>query len=147
MAISHEYASTAAENRILISGENDLILRGKNSSVTLQYSTAQSRWVVINKLNNVQTWYRNDVFLLDSLKNDVITTGTAITQNTGILSVSIINNSSPPIPQSELDNIAIEYIEVQNGEINVRIYNKNPDTAPGNNRWSYVVCSLAITYN
>jgi len=47
MTIVHDATSTAA-NRIYCPGANNFVLVGQYATVTLQYNSSQSRWVIIN---------------------------------------------------------------------------------------------------
>jgi len=51
MTLVHDATSTSA-NRIVCPGERNLTLSGRHSSVTFQYSKAQSRWIIASHSDN-----------------------------------------------------------------------------------------------
>ena len=142
MYIAHENSSSTAANRIFIAGERDLMLRGRHSSVTLQYNTIQSRWIVLNKYMNVETYYTNVITALDGFKTTYTLIAPSVTANSGV-NVSLVNNHG--LPDAEKYNIIVEYVEAQDGIVVFRINNKNPDTQPGP-QVTFVLLQYAFTY-
>ncbi len=132
MNIVHNSGGTAA-NRILVPGAKDMQVRGQYATVSLQYSANQSRWVVLNKYNHVETWYYYPATITPGR-----TTFTGLIPSVTLNSSVSVNFVGPITPLWSLDFV-IEYIESQNGSVVFRIYN--------NNIYTYTNMVFAITVN
>lgn len=132
MNISHDSGGAAA-NRVLVPGAKDLQVRGQYATISLQYSANQSRWVVLNKYNHVETWYYPPTNIAPGTTT---LTGT-IPGVTGASSVSVNFIGTLPAWSS---NLYLEYIESRNGAVVFRVYNNTWGT-------TYTNLQFAITVN
>ncbi len=142
MLIEHDNSFSEESNRIYISGEREQVVRGRYATVTLQYSATQNRWLVLNGIDHVETWYAYDQFggPLRIARNSsrTFTIGTpGVTPDTGVISVNFQGNMDPFHSQ----HLVIEYVEVQTDQIIVRIKNRRT----GRPYWTFF--ALAITIN
>ncbi|MDC8000602.1 hypothetical protein POV26_06115 [Aequorivita todarodis] len=116
MTIVHDNISTAA-NRIYVPGEKNLLVRGRYSTITLQYSLSLQRWVLMDKMNHIETWYHGPVTV-----NSGYNTYTAIipeATNGSSASVNFVGN----INNADAADLYIEFIETRAGQVVFRIYN------------------------
>ncbi len=146
--IDASVSGSVAANRIIVPNRKDFQVRGKYASVTLQYIATTKRWTIVNGLNNVQTWYtQNLVRLIDGRKTTLTVNGPFITSTSGV-SVNIVNATG--LPDAEKYNIIVEYVEVNNGYIIVRFNNKNAQTSgwcqPNGNFCSFVDILPGLTF-
>ncbi len=116
MTIIHDGAATAA-NGIYISGEKDVILTGRYTTVSLQYSSSLSRWIFKDKLNHIETRYHGPVTI-----NPGYNTYTALVTDATVGSSASVNFAGT-IDSADAADLIIEYIEVQAGQVIFRIYN------------------------
>ena len=116
MTIIHDGAATAS-NGIYISGEKDLFLTGRYTTISLQYNSSLSRWILKDKLNHIETWYHGPV-TIDPGYN----TYTAIIPDATTGSSASVNFAGT-INSSDAEDLIIEYIETQAGQVIFRIYN------------------------
>ncbi|MDC8000600.1 hypothetical protein POV26_06105 [Aequorivita todarodis] len=143
MLIVNNSGSSTAANRIFLPGQSEYMVRGRYATITLQYSANQSRWILLNNMNRVQTYYTPATFLNDGAKTTITITAPEVTQTSGI-TINLVNNSG--LPDSEKFNLIVEYVEAKNGSLIFRVNNKNPQT--GFPPWIYsgVTVQYALTY-
>jgi len=115
MTIKHNNSGSMQDNSIYVAGEKDLQLRGRFTAITLQYSKSLKKWVLLNKLNHIETYHDSQNITARSSKLYT----TSIPGATPNSSVSV--NFSGPVAQAS--SFYIEYIEVRNNEVAYRIYN------------------------
>ncbi len=121
MTLIHNNNSTAA-NRIYIPGEKDLTVRGRYASITLQYNAALNRWVLLDKLNHLETWYLFPLTINPGLN---VYTATLPGATSGS---SFSVNFTGPINPAIAANLLIEYTESQTGALLFRIRNTSLST-------------------
>ncbi|MGB3342528.1 MAG: hypothetical protein WBA61_01315 [Aequorivita sp.] len=147
MNIIHD-ALSVAENRIQLPNGRDYHLHGKYTSVTFQYNATNKRWNLVNGLNNVQTWYLDGTTNLIDGRKTIVTVNAPFVTSTDGVSVSIVNLTGLG---DEKFNIIVEYVEVINKNVIVRINNKNPQTSwfctPWGGLCSSVDIGMAFTFN
>ena len=116
MTIVNNNTSTVA-NRIYVPGEKNLLIRGRYSTITLQYSLSLQRWVLMDKMNHIETWYYGPV----TVNSGYNTYAASIPQATigSSASVNFVGN----INASDAVDLYIEFIETRAGEVVFRIYN------------------------
>lgn len=117
MIISHDI-SGAVNNRIYVPAEQDLILTGRYSSVTLIYSNAQNRWIVQNKLSDETLWYYPPINILANTTYTI----TAGIPNCNIYS-SVSVNLSGDWAISPSDDITIHHVEARTGAVRFIVSN------------------------
>ncbi|QQX76816.1 MULTISPECIES: hypothetical protein [Aequorivita] len=116
MTLSHNSGGSGA-NRINVPGATDLILRGQYASVTLQYNTNYNRWVVLNEVNHIETFYGPLPFIANGL--NVYTFNV-----TGVTASSTVSaNLVGPVPAAIANNLSVENVEARPDVIVLRIYN------------------------
>ncbi len=133
MTITNNSTSVAA-NRIYVSGDKDLLLRGIYTTVTLQYSASLSKWVLLDKMNHIETWYLTSATIAASSA----TTFTATIPNLSALSSASVNFVGT-INTTAAASLYIQYVEAQSGQVVFRI--NNTATSAVNN------VTFAITVN
>ncbi|WP_310992310.1 hypothetical protein [Aequorivita marina] len=114
MTIKHNTGGSSANRRIYVPGENDLQLRGRYTAITLQYSMELERWILLNKLNHIET-HRDTKTIANG--SNLYTTSIAGATTSSSVNVNFSGNISNP------DNLFIEYIESRNGSVAYRIRN------------------------
>ena len=139
MLITHENTFSNAENRILVAEEKDFYVRGKDASITLQYSASQNRWILLNKLNNAETWYTDGFVGLRRNRKTTVTITDPDIKSTSSISINLVNNHG--LSDTRKFNLIVEYIEAQDGQFIFRVNNKN--TSPN---WIYVQYAFTINY-
>lgn len=119
MILEHNVGGPGA-NRIFIPGEEDLVLTGRYSSVTLMYSDNQNRWIVQNKLNDVTSWYYPPTDILAATTYNLTATIPNCTSFSSV-SVSLVGDWSAATQPT--DEITIHHIEARNGEVRFVVSN------------------------
>lgn len=122
MFIINNSTYSSAANRISLPGQSEFMLRGKYATITLQYRANQSRWVLLNNLNRVQTYYTPLTSLQNNRKTVITINAPTITKTSG-LTINLVNNSG--LLDSVKFNLIVEYVEAQDGYIKFRVNNKN----------------------
>ncbi|MFD2914409.1 hypothetical protein [Psychroserpens luteus] len=117
MVIEHNIGGAAA-NRILIPSEQDLILTGRYSSITLMYSSAQNRWIVQNKLSDTTYWYYPPSNI-DANTTYNLTATIPSCNSFSSVNVSLIGDWGGTIG----NNITIHSVEARTGEVRFVISN------------------------
>lgn len=125
MTIGNNGTTSSAINRINVPGNKDLLVRGQNAVVTLQYNTTLNRWIVQNEVNHIETYYA----LLGSISFGSNSFTVAIPGVTGASTASI--NFVGPVPNSVSNNLLIEYIETKPGNVKFRIFSTSFGTITG----------------
>jgi hypothetical protein len=119
ITIKHNYAGSAAANRIYAPGERDYYLTGKYTTLTFHYSKTLACWVLENQLNHIETWYHGPV----TVANGYNTYTAIIPEATFASSVSV--NFMGNIDSTAAQSLIIEFIESRNGEVLFRILNNS----------------------
>ena len=114
MTVKNESSASDETNRIYVPGEKDFTLKGKHTSVTLQYSNFFNRWLLLNKSNHMETWEYNHNIVSG---NNILTA--LIPGATRSSSVSV--NFSGDITNS--NDLFLEYVESRNESVVFRIRN------------------------
>lgn len=114
MTIKNNSNSSVATNRIYVPAEKDLHLRGQYTTITLRYSNSLNRWILLDKLNHIETWKdRKNIG-----ENKTVLFSTTIPQVTKESSVTV-NFSN--IPSNLKNHLFIEYVEARDGQVDYRI--------------------------
>ena len=132
MTLVNDATSTAA-NRIFIPGSKDLLLRGAYTTVSLQYVSSLSRWVLLDKMNHIETWYHGPVTIAAGYNTITATITSATTASSSF--VSFVG----PITTANAANLSIQYVESQSGQVIFRVYNSSASSISN--------ISFAITIN
>ena len=127
MFISHNSTSSVAANRIYVPSGKDLMVRGLNASITLRYNASLAKWVLLDKLNHVETWYSGVLVIPDGLTTTLTVTSPGVTPTSSI-AITLVGFYSTPV--ADKYNISIEYVEAQTNQFIFRMNNTNPDTDP-----------------
>ena len=115
MTIVNNNNSTAA-NRIYVPGEKNLLIRGIYSTITFQYSLSLQRWVLMDKMNHIETWYHGPVTISAGYNTYTATIPEATIGSSA--SVNFVGNISSTA-------LIIEFIETRAGQVVFRIYNSS----------------------
>ncbi len=123
MTIRHNSNSSTNANRIYVPGEKDLQLRGRYTAITLQYSKEFQRWVLLNKLNHIETWRFSKSFVSGTQTYiEIIPQATA---------ESSVNVNFGNIASNRRNNLYIEYVESQDGQVVYRVRNTRGSSISG----------------
>ncbi len=125
MTIAHNNNASNGARRIFVPGEKDFIVTGQFSTITLQYNGFQNRWLLLNKLNHIETGYVS----LGSIFTGLNVYTVSIPDITAGSSISV--NLLGPVPSSIAANLVIENVESQNGNAVFRIRNYGGDITGG----------------
>lgn len=123
-------SGSSGTNQIFVPSDQDLLLRGINTTITLQYNASISKWTLLDKHNHIETWYHGPINIASG--TNVITV--SIPEATYASSAFV--NFAGTVPSADAANLSLNYVEVATGGVVFSVRNASGATI---NNISFVI--------